>query len=102
MDQVIVAPNSSIQIKFALECVNIDINFYFSLRCSVLLMRANATSSRSFIQPAMFNLELEWAVGVGGGGRAGRRPPEEAVEKQNTPWLRVTAFPRNEQATDQN
>ena len=46
-------------------------------------MRANVISSRSFIRPAMFVLELEWAVGVGGEGRARRRPPEETVEKQN-------------------
>ena len=34
---------------------------------SVLLVRANAISSRSFIRSAMFNLELEWTVGVGVG-----------------------------------
>ena len=50
----------------------------------------------------MFVLELEWAVGVGGEGRARRRLPEETVEKQNNSWLRVTAFPRNEKVTDQN
>ena len=35
----------------------------------------------------MFGLELEWTVGggVGGGGKARRRLPEETVEKQNTP-----------------
>ena len=35
----------------------------------------------------MFDLELEWTVGVGGGGRARRHLHEEAVEKKNTPWL---------------
>ena len=29
MDQVIVAPNSYIQLKFILECVNIDIDFFW-------------------------------------------------------------------------
>ena len=48
-------------------------------------MRANVISSRSSIRPATFLLELEWAVGVGVGGRARRRLPEEAVGKQNTP-----------------
>ena len=43
-------------------------------------MRANVISSRPFIRPAMFDLELEWTVGVGGGGRTRRRLPEEAVE----------------------
>ena len=42
------------------------------LACStgVLLVRANVKSSQSFIRPAMFDLELEWTVGVGGGRRA--------------------------------
>ena len=31
-------------------------------------MRANAKRSRSFVRPAMFDLQLEWTVGVGGGG----------------------------------
>ena len=54
-----------------------------SLACSagVLLERANVISSRSFIRPAMFGLELEWTVEVGGGERARRHLPEEAVEK---------------------
>ena len=51
----------------------------------VLIGRADVISSRSIISPAMFDLELEWTVGVGDGGRARRRLPEEAVEKQNTP-----------------
>ena len=29
MDQVIVVPNSYIQLKFILECVNIDIDFFW-------------------------------------------------------------------------
>ena len=57
------------------------------IACSagVLLGRANVISQQSFIRPAMFDLELEWTVGVGGGERTKRRLPEEAVEKQNTP-----------------
>ena len=51
----------------------------------VLIGRANVISSRSIISPAMFDLELEWTVGVGDGGRARRRLPEETVGKQNTP-----------------
>ena len=35
----------------------------------VLLVRANVISSRSFIQPAMFDLQSKWTVGEGGGGR---------------------------------
>ena len=36
----------------------------------VLLERVNVISSRSFIRPAIFDLELEWTVGVGDwGGR---------------------------------
>ena len=42
-------------------------------------MRANAKSSRSFVRPAIFDLQLEWTVGVGGGGGEKRRLPEEAV-----------------------
>ena len=51
----------------------------------VFLGRANVITSRSIISPAMFDLELEWTVGVGDGGRARRRLPEEIVGKQNTP-----------------
>ena len=32
----------------------------------VLLVRANVVSSRSFIRPAVFDLQEEWTVGVGG------------------------------------
>ena len=59
-------------------------------------MRANVISSRSFNRPAMFDLELESTVGVGGGGRARRGPLEEAVGKHPRvipEYLRVTAFP---------
>ena len=51
----------------------------------VYLVRANAIGLRSFIPPAMFDLESEWTTGVGGGGRARRPLPKEIVEKQNTP-----------------
>ena len=37
-------------------------------------MRANVISSRSYIRPAMFDLELKWTAGVGGGGRAKALP----------------------------
>ena len=47
----------------------------------VLLVRANVLSSRSFIWPVMFDLELECTVGVGGGGRARRCLPEEVLEE---------------------
>ena len=42
-------------------------DFKIKLACSagVLLVRANVKSSQSFIWPAMFDLELEWTVGVG-------------------------------------
>ena len=55
-----------------------------SARLACLLGQANVISSRSFIRSAMFDLELEWTVGVRGGGSAGRPLPEENVEKQNT------------------
>ena len=60
-----------------------------SLACSagVLLGRAKVRSSRSFFRPAMFDLESEWTVEVGGGEMARRHLPEEAVERKNTPWL---------------
>ena len=40
------------------------------LACSagVLLVRANAKSSRSFVRLAIFDLQLDWTVGVGGRG----------------------------------
>ena len=54
----------------------------FPLACSagVFLVRANAKSSRSFVRPAIFDLQLEWTVGVKGGGGEKRRLPEEAVK----------------------
>ena len=75
------------------------------IACSagVLLEEANVISSRSFIRPAMFHLELGWTVGVGGEGRARRRLPEEAVEKQNTLYLFAHhCIYGNEQVTNQN
>ena len=54
-------------------------------------MRANVIRSRSFIRLAMFDLELEWTVGVGGGGggggggRAKRHLPKEAAILPNNP-----------------
>ena len=55
--------------------------FHFSnvlkLACSVgiLLGRANVISSRSFMRPAMFDLELEWIAGVWREERAIFTPP---------------------------
>ena len=48
-------------------------------------MRADAKSSRSFVRPAIFDLQLEWTVGVGGGGGEKRRLPEEAVKMPYAP-----------------
>lgn len=58
-----------------------------SLQHRHLISTSQCYYSQSFIQLAMFGLELEWTVGggVGGGGKARRRLPEETVEKQNTP-----------------
>ena len=51
----------------------------------------------------MFDLELEWTVGVRGGGSAGRPLPEENVEKQNIHQLVVPhCISDNEQVTNQN
>ena len=36
-------------------------------------MRVYAKSSRSFVRPAIFDLQLEWTVGVGGGGGEKKR-----------------------------
>ena len=68
------APNLCIQVKFVLECVNIDINFSFACSADFLWVRAKVVSSRSFIRPAMFYFELEWTVGVGG-RRKGQKTP---------------------------
>ena len=51
----------------------------------VLLVQANAKSLWSFVQPAIFDLQLEWMVGGGGGEK--RRLPEEAVKMPYAPWL---------------
>ena len=68
----------------------------------VYLVRANVIGLRSFIPPAMFDLESEWTTGVGGGERARRRLPEEIVEKQNTPWFSYTPlYFENDQVTNQ-
>ena len=40
----------------------------------VFLGRANVITSRSIISPAMFDLELEWTVGLGFGGKGERTP----------------------------
>ena len=40
--------------------------------CRRLIVRANVISSRSFIRPVMFDLGLEWTVGVGVGRRTKR------------------------------
>ena len=51
----------------------------------------------------MFDLELEWTVGVRGGESAGRPLPEGNVEKQNTHSLVVPhCISDNEQVTNQN
>ena len=42
-------------------------NCALACNAGVLLVRANAKSSRSFVRPAIFDLQLEWTVGVGGG-----------------------------------
>ena len=56
----------------------------------VLLVRAAAKSSRSFVRPAIFDLQLEWTVGVGGGGGEKGR-----LLKCPTPpdYLRFIAYP---------
>ena len=62
------------------------------LACSagVLLVRANAKSSRSFVRLAIFDLQLEWAVGVGGGeGRNFHSPTPTLLltfDRRPFPW----------------
>ena len=53
----------------SLGSLNMTQDFKIKLACSagVLLVRANVKSSQSFIRPAMFDLELEWTVGLGAG-----------------------------------
>ena len=53
----------------------------------MLLVRAYAKSSRSFVLPAIFYLQLECTVAVGGGGGEKRRLPEEAVKMPYASWL---------------
>ena len=69
-------------------------DFKIKLACSagVLLVRANVKSSQSFIRPAMFDLELEWTVGVGGRGRVRRRllKGESKTPLDPLDYLRVT------------
>ena len=52
-------------------------------------MRANVISSRSFFRPAMFDLQLEWTVGVGGEGRAKRLTPPPTA-----PLVQICFFPQ--------
>ena len=50
-----------------------DLSISHVARCAgVLFVRANVISSRLFIRPIMFDLELELTVGVGGGRKAKR------------------------------
>ena len=52
---------------------NGDLSISHVARCAgVLFVRANVISSRSFIRPVMFDLGLEWTVGVGVGRRTKR------------------------------
>ena len=44
-------------------------NSVIARSASVLLVRAHVISSRSFIQPVMFDFQSKWTVGEGGGGR---------------------------------
>ena len=60
-------------------------------------MRASVISSRSFIRPAMFDLQLEWTVGVGGKGKA-KRPhhipiPLLIFDRQPPPWYKFISLP---------
>ena len=48
-------------------------------------MRANAKSLRAFVRPAIFYLQLEWMMGVGGGRGEKRHLPEEAVKMPYAP-----------------
>ena len=56
----------------------------FACSAGVLLVRANVISSRSFIRPAMFDLKLDWTVGVGGGG--GPREMDEKTPARRGCW----------------
>ena len=46
---------------------NQDTDLLLTRNASVLLGRANVIKTRSFIRQAMFDWELEWTEGVGGG-----------------------------------
>ena len=48
-------------------------------------MRDNAISSRSFIRPVMFKLELEWTVGVGGTGEGRKDACTKRLLRCQTP-----------------
>ena len=78
----------------SLGSLNMTQDFKIKLACSagVLLVRANVKSSQSFIWPAMFDLELEWTVGVGGRGRVRRRllKGESKTPLDPLDYLRVT------------
>ena len=78
----------------SLGSLNMTQDFKIKLACSagVLLVRANVKSSQSFIRPAMFDLELEWTVGVGGRGRVRRRllKGESKTPLDPLDYLRVT------------
>ena len=58
---------------------------YIAYSGGVLLVRANVLSSRSFIRPAMFELELEWTVGVGGAGEGRKDACTKRLLKCQTP-----------------
>ena len=53
----------------------------------VLSVQANVISLWSFIQPVMFDLQLEWTVGLGDGEMEKRCLPEEAVKMPYAFWL---------------
>ena len=74
-----------------------------SLACSagILMGWPNLTRSQSiFWTSHMFNLELEWTVGVGGGGRARRQfsppypYPSPYFWSPNTPWVQISFSPQ--------
>ena len=61
-------------------------------------MWANAKSSRSFVRPAIFDLHLEWTVGVGGGGGEKRRViftplPPPLSSPLLPPWYKFIPLP---------
>ena len=80
------------------------IEIYGKVACSVgvLLVRANAKSLRSFVRPAMFDLQLEWTVGVEGGGgekdlisslHSPTPTPLLIFDRQPPPWHKFIPFP---------